>query len=154
MDAFTVNLTAVSSTGNLKQVYSPKCTPGAGTGASGSQKRQPNEGVLWNAEVKTDGTNGGTIEIYDINGADIGADVDTLDAITNAQLTSLLASGKATLMWTQSFAGSGSARLAITRGTTFSKGLAARFWNAGVVGTCVLNIQWDGGQKKTWIAGL
>lgn len=154
MDAFTSALTAVTATGNLKQIYKPECTPGPGTGVSGTQKRQPCEGVAWNVEVKTDGVNGGTIELYDMNGADVGADVDTLDVITNAQLTAAVAAKKARLMWSQQFAGSGTARLAVNRGTTFAKGLAARFSNAGPAGTCTLNVQWDGGERKIWIAGL
>lgn len=154
MDSFTVSLNAVTSTGNLKQVYSPFCTAGAGTGASGSQKRRPVEGSLFLAEVQTDGVNGGTIEVFDINGALDGADVDTSDVITNAQLTAAIAAGRAVKMYTQQFAGSGTARLAINRGTRFSKGLALRFWNSGPTGSCTVNIQWEGGQEKIWIAGL
>ena len=152
MDSFTTSVTGVAATGNLKQVYSPFCTAGSGSTATGTQKRRPVAGSLFLVEVQTDGVNGGTIEVFDINGELEGADVDTSDVITNAQLTSAIAANRAVKMFTQQFAGSGTARLAINRGTRFSKGLALRF--VAAAGSCIVNIQWEGGQEKIWVAGL
>ena len=103
-------------------------------------------------QVETDGTNGGEIELWDINGKDVGADVDTATAITQAQLTAALALGKARIVYSQKFAGSSGARLALAHGVPFMHGLAARYINvvnAAPVGTCELNLTVDGGFRKT-----
>ena len=85
MSSFVIQLSAVTSTGNITQIYLPDVTAGDGTGASGSQKRSPAAGWLFQAEVMPDGINGGTIEIWDVSGEDCGADVDTGVIITDAQ---------------------------------------------------------------------
>ena len=46
-------------------------------------------GAVVSLQVETDGTNGGIIQLWDINGLDIGANVSFLDVITNAQLVGL-----------------------------------------------------------------
>lgn len=153
MAAFVQALTFVGATGNLTQVYFPGCTAGAGTGASGSQKRMPAGGTIFNAEVQPDGTNGGTIELWDIDGNDGGANVDTGTTITNAQknVAAALSPPMARLIYTQSFAGSGTTRLAINKGTRFNWGLAVRF--VAAAGTCNVNFDVEQGFKKIWIAG-
>lgn len=154
MSAFVIQLSVSTATGNLKQVYLPDCTPGAGTGVSGTQKRSPISGVLWSAEVQTDGINGGTIELWDLSGEDCGANVDTGTTITEAQrvIAASQTPPKARLIYSQTFAGSGTARLAVNKGTQFNWGLAARF--VGVAGSLNLNLDVEGGHKKVWIAGL
>lgn len=153
MAAFVITLSAVTSTGNLTQIYFPGATAGDGTGVSGTQKRFPAGGLLFEAEVQADGTNGGVIELWDIDGNDGGADVDTATVITNAQMVvaAALSPPKARLIYSQSFAGSGTARLAINKGTRFNWGLAARF--VAGAGTCNVNFDVEMGFRKIWIAG-
>lgn len=151
MTPWIVPLTAVASAGNLTQCYVDTNTPGSGATTSGTEVRKPTEGVLFRAEVATDGTNGGVIEVWDLNGADGGADVNTATVITDAQRAAAVTLGKARLIWTQNFTGSSGARMAITRAVPFMHGLAARYINGA--GTCTLNLLVDGGGLKTTISG-
>lgn len=142
-----------AATGNLTQLYPDSCTAGSGAISSGTLKRSPCEGVMVTCQVEPDGTNGGEIQIWDVNGADSGADVNTAAVITNAQLLILIAAGKARQIYGQKFSGSSGARLSIAHGVVFLHGLAARYINAGPVGTIDLNLVIDGGCRKTEIVG-
>ena len=149
-----ITLAAVTdNTGDLTQLYPTVCTVGTGATTMGTQVRVPREGTLASLQVEPDGINGGEIEIWDINGADAGADVNTAAAITNAQLLALQALGQAKILYSQKFAGGSGARLAVSFGTPFVHGLAGRYINAGAVGTCALNIVADGGFAKVHITG-
>lgn len=157
MSSFVIQLSAVTSTGNITQIYLPDVTAGDGTGASGSQKRSPAAGWLFQAEVMPDGINGGTIEIWDLSGEDCGADVDTGVIITDAQknVAAALTPSKARLIYTQVFAGSGTAdnraEFIVPRGVRINFGLAARF--IGGAGSCKVNFDVEDCFKKVWIAG-
>ena len=145
-----LTLTAVTdNTGIITQLYPASCTAGTGAATLGNLVRTPCEGVLVSLQVEPDGINGGEITVWDINGADVGADVNTATTITNAQLTAAIAAGKARVIYSQKFSGSSGSRLAIAHGVPFMHGLAARYINAGAVGTCELNITADGGFRKT-----
>lgn len=154
---WVIPMTGVAATGNVKQLYPTYMAAGVAKAGStlGQQIRGPMEGVLHSLQVQTDGTNGGTIEFWDLNGADIGVDVSSSDVITNAQLTAAIASGNAKLIYSNSFpgtVGSGTANAAgIYR--TFSRGLAARFSNGSAVGTCTLNLVIEGGARYTTSLG-
>lgn len=145
-----IALSAVAdTTGILTQLYPASCTAGTGAQTLGNLIRKPSEGFLTNLQVEPDGTNGGEIEIWDINGADGGADVNTSTVITAAQLAAAIALGKARILYSQKFSGSSGSRLAIAHGVPFMHGLAGRYINAGATGTCELNITADGGFIKT-----
>lgn len=104
-------------------------------------------------QVETDGVNGGKLELWDVDGSDGGADVNTAAAITNAQLTAAIAKGRARLVYEQSFLGTSGARLNLAGGMPIARGLAARFSNAGVAGTITLSIVSRGLFMKTQICG-
>lgn len=146
-----ISLAAVAATGDLTQLYPDCCTVGTGATTMGTQKRTPSEGTLASLQVEPDAIDGGIIQIWDLNGADIGADVNTAAAITNAQLVLLQAAGRARLIFEQVFSGSSGARTAVSFGMPFTHGLAGRYVNT--TGTCKLNITADGGFRKTSITG-
>lgn len=154
-DSWVIPLTAVAATGNLQQLYPAFVSAGIakGTATAGQLVRQPMNGVMHSLQIKPNGADGGTIEFYDIDGQDWGADVSSADVITNAQLTTALASTssrKAKLIFTQEFAGTIGSGVANAPGIyrAFMRGLAARFWNAGPTGTCTLNLVCNGGYYK------
>ena len=151
-----ISLTAVADkTAALTQIYPASCTAGSGATSMGTLIRTPMEGVITNMSVESDGTNGGEIEIWDVNGDDIGADVNTSNVITQAQLTALLALGKARLIWSQKFLGSTAGRIPYAGTSNFVHGLAARYINAVVgvaTGVCDLNLTVDGGFCKKHLA--
>ena len=157
MNSQVVTLTAVTSTGNLTQIFPAGMTAGPGTGAPGSMKRMTSSGCLFRAEVCPDGANGGVLELWDVDGSDGGANVDTGTTITNAQLNVSLALSprRARLIYTQSFSGAGAgdvrAQSIVPAGLHINWGLAARF--IGAAGTCSLNVSMEGCGKKIWIAG-
>lgn len=93
----------------------------------------------------TDGTNAFTIEIYDINGMELGIDVSSAAAITNTQLNAAIAAKKAKLIFSQNVAGSGLTPFAPIGPSGFMKGLAARA--VGNAGTCALNLAIEGGYR-------
>ena len=151
MTPWVIQLNAVLANGNLTQLYPDSCTAGSGATTSGTLKRSPCEGVLVNAQVEPDGVNGGELQLWDINGADAGADVDTTNVITNAQLLAMIAAGKARAIYGQKFSGATGSRLAIAYGVTIMHGIAARYVNAA--GTLELNLVVGGGCRKTEIVG-
>lgn len=152
-DAWVVPLTAVAASGNVTQLYPVWATPGVtlATSSNGELVRRTSEGALHSVQVKTNGVDGGTLEIYDIDGQQWGADVSASDQITNAQLTAAIAAGKAKLIYNVSFAGTvgslpASAPSVVGRG--FLHGLAARFSNAGPAGAITLNLVVSSGHRK------
>lgn len=143
MEGWVIQLTGVASNGVVTQLYPAYATAGADPASAvlGDQIRQPMEGQITNLQIRTDGTNGGIIELYDINGADIGADVSSLDAITDVELTALITAKKAKLIYTQNYISS--PETPVNMGWKgFSKGLAAR--NIGS-GYCYVNAVINGG---------
>jgi hypothetical protein len=146
-----VPLTFVAANGNLTQLYPLWINDGKGNATGGDPAtatpatlvRVPCEGELISVQVATDGSNAGTVEYWDIAGDDAGADVSQAAVITNAQLLTLKAAGKAQLLYSQDVVASG-----VTPPTTqylgrFMRGLAARF--IGAAGACSLNIVASGG---------
>lgn len=148
MEGWTQSLAAVTASGNLEQLY-PSWAPAGVDPASattGQQLRGPVEGKVWSLQLQTDGTNAGIIELWDVNGADAGANVSSTNVITNAQLVALQALGKAKLMYSQNFIAS--PETPITMGVkAFQHGLAARF--VGLAGTLGVNLTVSGGFRLT-----
>ncbi len=145
MDRWVVPLTNVTSTGNVTQCYPSWAPVGQvpATATTGQLIRKPCEGQLESLQVMTDGTNAVVLELYDISGADLGADVSSLTVITNAQLVAALAAGTARLIFQQNIAGSGLTPIAALGPAGFVKGLAARAVSS--TGTCSLNMAVHGG---------
>lgn len=119
-------------------------TPGA-PAAPGAQVRQPRQGKLESIQVQTDGTNGGTIEIWDVNGEDAGLDMssDSTPLISDTILTGLVTRGLAKLIYAQNFTSTAGAATPSAPFRAFSRGLAARF--IGAAGACSLNLVVEGG---------
>lgn len=145
-------LTAVATTGDLTQLYPAWVSAGVAKAGStnGQLIRRPLQGALHSIQIEADGTNGGTIQIYDIDGGDVGADVSSATAITNAQLTTLINAGKAKLIWEQQFAGTVGTGPVNAAGIfrAFMKGLAARMTMQSPAGGCTLNLVVSGGYEK------
>lgn len=147
-----ISLTAVdATTGDLTQVYPTWMAAGIdkATAVNGQKIRKPTGGIINSIQIETDGTNGGTIQIWDINGEMIGANVSSATAITAAQLTSLIALGKAKLLYEMNFTSTVGAVTPAAVDRVFSYGIAARFSNAGVTGACKLNLTVNGGAYLT-----
>lgn len=156
MTPFIVDLSAVVLTGVGTQIYYPTCTPGVAPSSSpGTQYREPIHGVLHSLEIEPDGSNGGELEVWDMNGRDGGADVNTAAVVTNAQIAAAIAAGKARLMYSQKFTGATGAVVRTVRGSAmpFQHGLVARFKNVGGTGTISLNLMTSGLCRKIEIAG-
>lgn len=153
---WVVPVTAVAATGIVTQLYPANCTAGVAKAGStnGQLIRRPLQGALHSIQVEPDGQNGGTIQIYDIDGGQWGANVSSATTITNAQLTTALASGKAKLIFEQTFAGTVGSGVVNAPGVfrAFMGGLAARFSNdagaPGPLGICTLNLVVGGGYEK------
>lgn len=146
-----ISLSAVTSTGNLTQLYPTWVSAGLTTTTAGSLRRHPCEGQLYSIQVKPDGTNGGIIEIWDLNGDDVGANVNTATTITNAELVTAQGLNLARLIYSQNFSGTVGAATTGTGFRPFQRGLAARF--VAGAGSCELNLAVDGGQRKLEICG-
>lgn len=124
-------LACVLSDGIVTQIYGP-CPVGVAPASAtrGQLIRRPNHGELHSFQVNTDGANGGTLELWDVNGHDCGADVSSGTTITQAQLTSLIARGLAKLIYKGTFSGTTGSGPNPYAGVyrTFMRGLAARFY--------------------------
>jgi hypothetical protein len=155
MTPFCVDLAAVALTGAGTQIYYDTMTAGSGTTTPGSLKREPIHGVLHSLEIEPDGTNGGELEVWDMNGTDGGANVDTASVVTNAQIAAAIAAGKGRLIYSQKFTGSTGSVVRTVRGNPmpFQHGLVARFKNSGPTGTVSLNLLTSGLCRKIEIAG-
>lgn len=147
MDRWTVDLTMVTATGNVTQLYPDYAAAGTNpaTATVAQQVRMPTEGQLIALQVASDGTNAGILELYDINGHDLGIDVSSTNVITDAQLDAAIAAGKAKRILVQNFAGSGLTPWAPVGPASFMKGLAARA--VSNAGTCTLNLVVHGGYR-------
>ena len=96
-------------------------------------------------QVETDGTNPGTIELWDISGIEIGVDVSSAAALTAAQVSAAITAGKAKKIYEQNFTAAPTTPIGIGY-ASFQKGLAARLISSG---TCTLNLVVSGGCRKT-----
>lgn len=141
-----LSLTGGGATGDLTQLYPNWFTAGSALPISpGGTLRTPMQGRIGQVSIQTDGTNAGTVELWDICGLDYPADVSSAAAITNAQLLVLQTRGKAKLMWSQNFAASPADPAPWSLAMGFMHGLAARYVGSGV---CALNIIAEGGYQK------
>lgn len=132
------------ATGNLTQLYPATATAGDALPiAAMGVLRKPCGGRIGQVSIMTDGVNGGTVELWDLSGLDVPCDVSSLAAITDAQLTTLKALGKAKLLWSQNFGATPADPAAWSLAEGFMRGLAAR--NVGAAGTCYLNLIVEGG---------
>jgi hypothetical protein len=149
-EGWVTDLTAVASNGNVTQVYPSWASAGVARAAAtvGQLIREPVGGSCSGLQIETDGVNGGTLELWDVNGHDIGADVSSLTVITNAQLTTMISRGDAKLIHKQNFIASPETPVNIGP-FSFVKGLAARFSNSGPSGSCSINLKVAGGVRKT-----
>jgi hypothetical protein len=157
-----ISLNAVTSTGNLTQVYpswnryindkGANVTVGDAIPiAAGGLLLRPEGGRIGQVSVETDGTDGGTIQLYDISGLDVGADVSSATTITNTQLTTGISAGKAKLLWEQNFAAAAGATIVYDWSAGFMRGIAARF--VGTAGTCAISLKAEGGFSWRIVAG-
>lgn len=148
-EGWVCSLTAVASNGNVTQLYPAWCSVGTArsTATPAQEVREPTSGEMTGLQVKTDDTNGGLIELWDVSGVDCGAEVSSAATITNAQLAAAITAGTAKLIYSQNFVGSGVTPPSMGY-IRFLKGLAARFSNSGPTGTCSLNIKVSGGYRK------
>lgn len=155
IDSWACPVTAVTTaTGDLTQLFPPWASAGVNpaSATAGQEIRKATEGFLRAAQVYTDGSNGGYMEIWDVNGADYGVNVSSATAITNAQLVALQALGKAKLIWVQRFAATAGASTPSSWGKQFVHGLAARFVSA-TGGDCTLVLDVEGGFRLNPSAG-
>lgn len=154
VEGWVCPITAVASTGDLTQLYPAWVTVGvAKTGSTNGQIiRRPLQGALHAISVEANGTDGGVIQIYDIDGGQNGADVSSATAITNAQLVAALAATppRAKLLYEQQFSGTTGSGPISPPGVYigFMKGLAARMTMDTPAGGCKLNLRVGGGYEK------
>ena len=142
MEAWSgIQLSGVTSTGNLKQLFPTWCPAGATSLANrtpGSTVRRPMQGTLYSVQIRTDGATAGYIELWDANGEDVAVDVSTADTVTNANLVALQALGKAKLIYRQDFTANSGAATPSAPPRPFMHGLIGRFVATG--GYCELNL--------------
>lgn len=144
-----ISLGFVGATGDLTQLYPPWFPAGVtyASATNGQQIRKPTGGTLDFLQISTNGTDGGTIEIWDINGQTGGADVSGATAITNTQLLALVSLGKAKLIYSEGFTATVGAVTPAAASRVFSFGLAARF--VAAAGACSLNLVVNAGAYLT-----
>lgn len=151
-EGWVIPLTAVAADGNVTQLYPAWVSAGVAKSSStnGQLIRRPLQGALHSIQIEPNGTDGGTVEIFDIDGGEAGANVSSATAITDSQLDAAIAAGKAKKIWEQQFAGTVGTGPVNAAGIfrAFQKGLAARFSNGGPTGTCTLNLVVSGGYEK------
>lgn len=154
LSTWIVELDGVTSSGDLTQLFPTWCPAGAdpATAVPGDLLRKPCEGFMRGAQIATDGSNGGVIELWDVNGFDLGLDMSTGETITNAQLNSLITLGKAKQIWSQRFTATAGASTPSIFGKQFVHGLAARYVSGA--GTCTLNADIEGGFRLLETAGI
>lgn len=148
MTPWSVRVTATAPDGNLTQLYPDFCTAGAAAGTQGELVRRPTEGTIGELTVSGDGTNAGTIELYDMDGNSEGADVDSAATITNANLVAALAASPPRAKLIKKVKIAGTDQLTVVRagsaGTPCMKGLVARFSMSQPTGTVDININSTG----------
>lgn len=142
-----IPITFGTSTGDLKQIYPTWAPVGVNpaTATSGDSIREPTSGILYSLQIQTDGTNGGIIEIWDVDGEDGGADVSSGTTITNAQLLAAQSRGLAKLIYSQNFVASTGATPPGASFRGFMRGIAARF--VAAAGSVNLNVTVAGGYR-------
>jgi hypothetical protein len=146
MEPWTIALAGVAADGNVTQLYPALCTAGTDPASAthGQLIRRTNAGTLYKLQIKTDGTNAGTLELYDISGIELGIDTSSATTITDAQLDTAISAGNARLIYSQNYVATG-----VTPGDlgpiSFLKGLAARNVASG---TITLNMSVKGGYEK------
>lgn len=147
----------VTETGDLTQLYPATCTPGVNPAAAtlGQWIRKPQNGALHSLQVMPDGSNGATVEFWDINGLDVGADVSSGETITNAQLVAAQAQGLARLIYKNEFTSTVGSGVANAAGVyrTILRGIAVRIWNDAPAGEATVNLVVDYGYVKTQSLG-
>lgn len=132
-------LAATTSSGNVTQLYRSSISAGAALPiAAGGTLRRPGGGRIGSIVVETDGTNGGVIQLFDINGLDAQADVSSGTTITNTQLTNAINNGVAKKIWEQNVSAAPGSTLVWSQAFGFMRGIAARF--VGAAGQVNLNI--------------
>lgn len=147
MERWVCALTGVANNGVVTQLYPVNCTVGTNpaTATNGQLIRGPVEGTLYSMQVETDGTNAGTIQLFDISGLELGVDVSSATAMTDAVVAAAITAGKAKLIYEQNFVAAPTTPIGIGY-ASFQKGLAARLVSAG---SCSLNLTVSGGYRKT-----
>ncbi len=147
MDRWVCALSIGVATADAQQLYPAWAAAGTdpATATPSQQVRQPCEGQLVALQVCSDGTQPGTLELYDISGHELGVNVSSATAITDTILDTAIAAGNAKLILKQNFAGSGLTPWAPVGPASFMKGLAARV--VGSSGTCDLNLVVHGGYR-------
>lgn len=150
-----VTLTAVLANGNATQLYPAYATAGVAKSSAtpGQNIRAPSGGKVHSLRVIPDGTNAGTLEIWDANGEMIGADVSTAAVVTDTQIDTLVTQRMAKLLHTDSIAAAVTAENRATISLDFTKGLVARFSNAGAAGSVQLVMSVTGGHKTKQRSG-
>jgi hypothetical protein len=152
-DAWVVPLTGVAdNTGVVTQCYPAWLSAGVdpASATNGQIIRKPMQGALHSLQVETDGSHGGTIQIYDISGIDLGVDVSSATSITAAVLNAAITAGTAKLIYENTFAGTAGSGAINAAGIyrSFMKGLGARFIYDSGPATCKLNVVVSGGFQK------
>lgn len=146
MEGWAIQLDRGTAGGDFTQLYPDFAAAGdVWPGTRGDNIRTPMGGKLGALQVATDGASGGTVELWDVSGLELGIDVSSLDAITAAQMTAAAAAGKAKLVWKGEIAATVGAAPPWSSFRSFMKGLAARFTGAAATGYCVLNLSVEGG---------
>ncbi len=147
MDRWLCSLVIGVASADATQLYPAWAAVGVApaTATVADQVRMPTEGQMIALQVESDGTNAATLQVFDVNGNDLGLDVSSATAITDAQLSAAITAGTAKLILEQNFAGSGLTPWSPVGPARFMKGLAARA--VGVTGTCKLNIVVQGGYR-------
>jgi len=142
-----IPLTIASATSDVNQAYPAWATVGTNpaTATPSQLVRVPCEGQLTSLQVATDGINALTLQCYDISGMELGINVSSLTAITDAQLSAAIAAGKAQLIYEQNFVGAGTTPVPPIGPARFMKGLAFRA--VGATGTCKVNLTVQGGYR-------
>lgn len=145
MQRWVIPLTIGLGTADITQGYPAWATAGVNpaTATPAELVRRPCEGQLTSLQVMTDGTNALILQVYDISGIELGLNVSSATAITDAQLVAAIAAGKAQLIFEQNVAGSGLTPFSPVGPFRFMKGLAFRA--VGVSGTCKVNCVVQGG---------
>lgn len=146
MTPWAKRVTSVAVDGDVQQLYPDFCTAGAGGGTQGELVRRPTMGTISGLTISGDGTNAVLVELYDINGVEEGADVDTLVAITNAKLVAALAKSPPTAKLIAKMQIAGTDQLPVVRpggtGMPVLRGLGIRVSPAGA--TVDININASG----------
>lgn len=155
MEGWVQALTGVAADGDCEQIYPSWAAVGAdpATVTNGQWLRCPCEGILYNLQIMTDGSAAGALELYDFNGADAGANVSSLVAITDTQLDAAITAGNARLIYNQNFAATPTTPINISP-RSFQKGLVGRFVQSGGSGGVItLSLVVQGGFRRTQKVG-